>query len=334
MQNSEIKIVLLVGGVSTERKVSKASGKSIYSALKNLNYNVSLIDPAYGLTQPAEEELFFADEDVAPLSVQNYIDIVNSEAFDNIDVAFLALHGKWGEDGRIQSLLEMRNIKYTGSGVLSSSLAMNKYMAKIMFQHYDVKTPRWFIVSRKDNNVELIKKKIEKFFGLPCVVKPNDEGSTVGISICREYVSLEGAINRAFEYSDNVLIEEFIPGRELTVGIFENRALPVLEIIPRSGFYDYESKYTSGKSDYIVPANIPENVARHIQSQALLAYNSVGCRQYARVDFRMTEDFKAYCLEINTLPGMTSTSLFPKMANAIGISFEELIDRIVKSALT
>jgi D-alanine-D-alanine ligase len=333
MQNSEINVALLVGGVSSERKVSKATGKSIYSALKNLNYNVTVIDPAYGLSQPEDVELFFGADDIFPLSARNYIDIVNSALFDDVDVAFLALHGKWGEDGRIQSLLEMRNLKYTGSGVLSSSLAMNKFMTKIMFQHYDVRTPRWFIVSRDGNDADLIKKKIEKFFGFPCVIKPNDEGSTVGISICREPDSLAEAVERAFEYSENVLIEEFIPGREITVGILENRALPALEIIPCSGFYDYESKYTSGKSDYIVPAEIPENVARHIQSQALLAYNSVGCRQYARIDFRMTGDFKSYCLEVNTLPGMTSTSLFPKMANAVGISFEELIDRIVKSAL-
>ncbi|MGK9369864.1 D-alanine--D-alanine ligase family protein [Melioribacter sp. Ez-97] len=333
MRNSEIKVALLVGGVSSERKVSKATGKSIFTALKNLNYDVMALDPAYGLSQPEDVNLLFGTEDIAPVSSRNYIDIINSTMFDDVDVVFLALHGKWGEDGRIQSLLEMRNLKYTGSGVLSSSLAMNKFMTKIMFQHYDVKTPRWFIVSREGNDRDLIKKKIEKFFGFPCVIKPNDEGSTVGISICREQNALDEAIEKAFDYSENVLIEEFIPGREITVGVLENRALPVLEIIPRSGFYDYESKYTSGKSDYIVPAEIPDNVARHIQSQALLAYNSVGCRQYARIDFRLTADYKSYCLEVNTLPGMTSTSLFPKMANAVGISFEELIDRIVKSAL-
>ena len=206
-------------------------------------------------------------------------------------------------------------------------------MTKIMFQHFDVDTPRWFVVNKSESDFDLIRSKIKKFFGYPCVIKPNDEGSTIGLTICRGDIEVEQALKKAQQYSNKALVEEYIAGHELTVAILEQQALPVLEIKPKSGFYDYENKYTSGRTDYIVPAEIPQKISEHLQHQALLAFNSVGCESYARVDFRMTNDFKSYCLEVNTLPGMTSTSLVPKMAKAAGISFEQLIDRIIKNSL-
>lgn len=333
MNNSTITVALLLGGVSPEREVSKSTAKSVLNALRELNYNVILIDPAYGLKQPKDENDFFKDENYTDLSPRNYVEIINSEIFDKVDVAFIALHGKWGEDGTLQALLEMRGIKYTGSNILASSLSMDKCMSKIMFQHYDVKTPRWFMINSVKDNIDLIKEKIKKFFGYPCVVKPNDQGSTIGLTICRGEIELQKSIELAFKYSKRVLIEEYIAGREMTVGILEQQPLPVLEIKPKSGFYDYTSKYTSGMTEYEVPANIPEKVAEHLKHQALLAFNSLGCESYARVDFRLTNDFKPYCLEVNTLPGMTNTSLLPKMAKAAGISFEELIERIINYAL-
>lgn len=333
MSNNNTLVALFVGGTSPEREVSKATGKSILKALYDLGYKVKVIDPAYGLNQPKEEEKFFEAKDYTERTNRNYVEVINSTLLDDVDLAFIGLHGKYGEDGTIQSLLELRGIKYTGSKVLASSLAMDKCMAKIMFQHFDVNTPRWFVVNKNEEDYDLIRKKIKKFFGYPCVIKPNDEGSTIGLTICRGDIEVPQAVKKALQYSRKVLVEEYITGHELTIAIIDQQALPVLEIKPKIGFYDYENKYTQGKTDYIVPAEIPQKVAEHLQHQALLAFNSVGCESYARVDFRMTNDFKSYCLEVNTLPGMTSTSLVPKMAKAAGINFEELIDRIIKYSL-
>jgi len=333
MSDKTIKVALLLGGNSPEREVSKSTGKSILEALRKLNYDVRIIDPAYGLKQPDDEERYFSEEDYTERSNRNYIDAINSPMFEGIDTAFLALHGRFGEDGIIQSLLEMRGIKYTGSKILTSALAMDKCMTKIMMRHFKVNTPRWFIIDRNENDHKLVKTKIRKFFGYPCVFKPNDQGSTIGLTICRGEVEVTPAIEKALKFSDRVLVEEYIPGRELTVAVLDNQALPVLEIKPKVGFFDYENKYTYGRTDYIVPAEIGEKTAEHLQRQALFAFHSVGCESYARVDFRLTSELKAYCLEINTLPGMTSTSLVPKMAKAAGISFEELIERIIKNSL-
>ena len=330
MPDRKLKIAVLVGGSSPEREVSKESSKSISEAIRKLGHDVVLIDPAYGVNQPKDEKLFFEKEDFSEVKTENYVTAIKSILPDDIDLVFLGLHGKYGEDGTVQSLLELRGTKYTGSKVLSSALAMDKMMTKIMFQHYDVATPKWFVVDKKENDYTLVGSKIKKFFGFPCVVKPNDQGSTVGLTICRGESEIEQSIKLALQFSDKAMIEEYIPGRELTVGILGQQTLPVLEIKPKHGLYDYEAKYTDGMSEYIVPADIPENVANHLQHQALLAYNSVNCSNYARVDFRLTNDNKNYCLEVNTLPGMTSHSLIPKMAKAVGISFNELIERIIK----
>jgi D-alanine-D-alanine ligase len=333
MENlKNLKIALLVGGTSPEREVSKSSGKSIYYKLNELGFNVKLIDPAYGLNQPKNEEEFFSEKNYGEISNINCGKAINSSLLDNIDLVFIGLHGKWGEDGTIQSLLELRGLKYTGSDVLSSATAMNKLVSKILFQHYDVVTPKWIVIKKNDTDVNVIKEKINEFFGFPCVVKPNDQGSTIGITICKEKNELEEAIQQARKYSDVVLIEEFIQGREITVGLIDSAELPILEIRPKHGYYDYDCKYTSGMSEYLVPADIPGDVAKHLQQQALLAFNAVNASSYARIDFRLTDDFKTYCLEVNTLPGMTSTSLVPKMAKAAGIDFGSLLERIIHLA--
>src|SRR3972149_1559562 len=260
MDLRKLKIALVVGGTSTERNVSKSSGQSIYKALLSLGCNPIVVDPAYGINQPKDKSSFFAHDDTLEISNLNYVRVVNSKLFDNVDIAFLALHGKWGEDGTIQSLLELRGVKYTGSKVLASALAMDKIMSKILF-------------------------------------------------------------------------EEFIDGQEVTVAVLDNQPLPVLEIKPKHNVYDYECKYTSGMSEYEVPAKIPEEVVKQIQDQALAAHISLGCEVYSRADFRLSNELKPYCLEVNTLPGMTSTSLVPKMAKAVGISFEELIEKIITLSL-
>ena len=330
MTKRKPKIALLFGGTSPERKVSKASGASIYSALKNLGYETILINPAYGAKQSND---LFDENDAVEISNRNYVEAINSKILDGIDLAFLALHGKWGEDGTVQSLLELRGIKYTGSNVLSSSISMDKNMSKILFQHYGVKTPDWFVTAQNNSTHQVVISTIKKKFGFPCVIKPNDQGSTVGLTICDSEGKVEESLSLAYQFSDKALIEEYIPGREMTITVLDNKALPVLEIKPKHGLYDYECKYTSGMSEYEVPARISKQVEEELQSQALLAFNSLGCRGYSRIDFRLKNDKETYCLEVNTLPGMTSTSLVPKAAKAVGISFEELVDRIVKLSL-
>ncbi len=329
----KLKIALLLGGTSPEREVSKNTAKSILTALRELEHQVILVDPAYGLNQPVYEYDYFSEKDYTQITNRNYLEIINSSLFDDIDLAFLALHGRWGEDGIIQSLLEMRGIKYTGSKILTSSLAMDKAMTKVIIQHFGVPTPQWLIADISEQDYSHYPEKVKAQLGYPCVIKPNDQGSSVSLTICEKDEDVIPAILLALKYSDKALIERFIPGREITVAVLDGEALPVLEIVPKSGLYDYESKYTAGKSEYIVPAPMPEEVRNIIQEQAVKAFNAVGCKCYSRIDFRLTEQNKAYCLEINTLPGMTNLSLVPKAANAAGISFVELIDRIVKNAV-
>ena len=332
MRNTKLKIALLVGGTSPERAVSKVSGKSVLQALKSLQYPTVIIDPAYGLNQPKNEEQFFLENDFAKISNRNCIDAINSNLFDDVDLVFSALHGKWAEDGTIQSLLELRGLRYTGSKILASALAMDKEISKVIFEQANVQTADW-VISKSESEIDSLKSEIKKKLGFPCVIKPNDQGSTVGLTLVKEESEVSDAVKLALQFSSKVLLEKYIPGKELTVAILLNEALPVLEIVPKSGFYDYKHKYTSGMSEYIVPANIPEDVGMKAQQQALMAFQSLGCEGYARVDFRMNEKSKLFCLEVNTLPGMTSTSLVPKAAKAVGISFEELIDKIIKQAL-
>lgn len=331
--DKKLKVLLLLGGSSPEREVSKSTGKSVYNALVNLGYDVVLIDPAYGINQPYEVDDYFKGENFADVSAENYLDAINLISPSEIDVAFLALHGKFGEDGTIQSLLELKGIKYTGSKVLSSALAMDKIMSKILFQKNEVPTPDFFHFRKGELTTDEVIKKIESSFKFPAVVKPNDQGSTVGLTICKSSDQLNDAIHFAFEYSEQILIEQYVAGRELTVAVVDDIALPSLEIKPKHGFYDYECKYTSGMSEYIVPAEIPEDVSKSMQQIAVKACKAIRYDVYARVDFRLSPDNKIYTLEVNTLPGMTSTSLVPKMAKAIGLSFEQLIEKIIALSL-
>ena len=332
MEKKKNRIALLLGGTSPERKVSKATGASIYKALINLGYQTFLVNPAYGDKQPKNSEDFFKDEDYSEISNENYIKALNLEILNSVDLAFLALHGKWGEDGTIQSMLELKGIKYTGSKILSSAITMDKTMSKILFQHNNVRTPLWITVNA-DYNLSLLKKEIDSKLKYPCVIKPNDQGSTVGLTICKNENEIEEAIKLSLQFSNKALIEEYIPGREMTVAIVEDEVFPVLEIKPKHSLYDYECKYTPGMSEYEVPAKISADVSDMMKKSALTAFKSLGCEGYARVDFRLSPANIDYCLEINSLPGMTSTSLVPKMAKAVGISFEELVDRIVKISL-
>jgi D-alanine-D-alanine ligase len=343
-----LNIVLLTGGLSSEREVSLTSGKSIAVGLREAGHNVRVVDPVYGDREVSEEEIFKntvtrdyptaeALGELKKTADRNIITCINSKLFDNTDIVFLGLHGKLGEDGRIQTLLEMRGVKYTGSGILSSAIALDKNYTKILFKYYGIPTAEWLMIEKgKHNSPEDINKMISDKIGFPNVVKPNDEGSTVGLSIVRpdvEDIDLPKALDTAFKYSDSVMVEQYIRGRELTVTIMGDESYPVVEIKPKDGFYDYEHKYTSGMTEYICPAELPKDVEESAKKYALMAHNACGCSVYSRVDFLLDESNKLYCLEVNTLPGMTSTSLVPKSANAVGMSFSELLNKIIELSL-
>lgn len=328
-----MKIVLLVGGSSPEREISKLTGFAVYNGLKELGHEITVIDPGYGKNQPEDISKYFMKEDHSHVSNLNYADAFNLPVLNGAELAFIALHGKWGEDGTVQSILELKGIKYTGSKVLASSISMDKHMSKVLFRNSRVLTAKWVTVSAGSFDLESLQKIIRSELRYPCVIKPNDQGSTVGLTICRNKNQVEEAVKLALKFSDKALVEKYIPGRELTVAILENEALPVLEIKPKHGIYDYECKYTSGMSEYEVPAKLPEKIKKKLQAQALLAFQALGCEGYARIDFRVNRKYETYCLEVNSLPGMTSTSLVPKMAKAAGISFNGLLERIIKTAL-
>jgi len=338
-----MKIAVLLGGNSPEREVSLASGEQIAKALKELGHEVIRIDPAMGAqVVPEDVELLPSGVGRRPPTLEELpedshiktIEAVRFLAHLKVDVVFNGLHGGIGEDGTIQGLLELSKIPFTGSGVLASALAMNKAMAKRVFERVGVTTPPWLLYKwGGEQSTEELTKAIESHFGFPAVVKPNNQGSTVGFSVVRTPEELPQAVEAAAIYGPHILIERYIPGREITVSILEDRALPVIEIKPKHGVYDYECKYTPGMTEYEVPANLPESVTRHVQEQALRAFRALQCSQYGRVDLRLDPEMQPYCLEINTLPGMTKTSLVPKAARAVGMDFPSLVQRIVEIAL-
>ncbi len=334
---AEMKVAVVLGGTSAERDVSLVTGLAVARAIRNLNYPVTAVDCAYG--DRVIEGLDGAADAViseSPSEIENRRRELDGNLFKTVaflksgqfDVVFNALHGGYGENGQFQAFLEVAGIPFTGSGSLASGIGMHKHYCKILFRAAGIPTADWHFLQ---NNAEPALELMDSLT-LPVVVKPNEQGSTVGLTIVKNRGQILEAVHLAYRYSKSVIIENYIAGRELTVGILLDKALPVIEIIPQSGFYDYESKYQSGKTRYEVPANIPEDVTKGLQEMALKAYHVLGCRDYARVDFRLQPDGRFFCLEVNTLPGMTSTSLVPKAAAAIGIGFEELVDRILTSA--
>lgn len=310
-----MKIVVLMGGTSPEREISLRTGAGIHRALQKLGHDATTLDT--GTTAG----------DVAALV---------RAIPKNADLVFVALHGGDGENGTIQALLEIAQLPYTGSGVLASALAMDKAMSKRIFLQEGIPTPEWIERWAPEDEAqpwrpEIGDEEIARLGGFPLIVKPNDQGSTVGITVVDAPARLLPALHEARRFGRLALIERFIPGREVTVSVLEARALPVVEIIPEGGFYDYEHKYTAGASRYEVPAKLPPETSERIQSLGLKACRALRCRGVARVDFRLHEDGTPYCLEVNTVPGMTETSLVPKAAAAAGMSYEELVRAIVES---
>jgi len=296
------RIGVLYGGLSQEREISIKSGTAVISELKRGGYKV------------------------VPIDVKD--DFLKKIQSSKIDIAFIALHGPLGEDGTIQSILEILRIPYTGSGVLASALAMNKIYSKKIFEWHGLLTPQWYSVDSEN--------RFYKKMDFPVVVKPCDQGSTIGVRIVNNFKELKSAIKNSLKYSKEAIVEEYIPGKELTVGILGEEPLPVIEIVPmvKSKFYDFEAKYAPGGSRHIVPAKIDNKTYKLIQEMALKSFKSLGCKAVARVDFRLGQNGRPYILEINTIPGMTETSLLPEAAKEKGYSFLDTILKIIEYSIS
>lgn len=292
------KVAVLMGGLSAEREVSLNSGKSVLKALLAQGYNAVGIDVGRDLAQRLADE--------------------------KVEVAFIALHGRFGEDGSVQGVLELMGIPYTGSGVLASALAINKVVSKVVFRSAGL-TVAPYQVLRRGQELELS-------FELPVVVKPSQEGSSVGVHIVKEPGQMEAALADAFSYDSEILVEQFIDGREVQVGILDGKALGAIEIVPKGEFYDYEAKYTVGMAEHILPARLPADIYEKVLRAGEQAHAALGCDCYSRVDFLVTEAGECYLLEVNTLPGMTDLSLLPEIAGGAGIDFPALVQRILMAA--
>ncbi|MGD2038839.1 MAG: D-alanine--D-alanine ligase [Desulfobacterales bacterium] len=302
-------IALLSGGVSSEREVSLNSGNQVYDALDKEKYHIVRYDPKTDLGRLVED---------AP----------------GIDAALIILHGPYGEDGTVQGLLELLNIPYQGSGVLGSSLAMNKLASKILYEKANLPIPPYITLQKGD---PLQPGTWEKQLGLPMVIKPNAAGSSVGMTIVRSQDAIREAAEKAFSHDSTILLEGFIDGIELTAGVIGNRdlmALPIIEIIPNDEheFFDYEAKYTAGVTQEICPARIDDKMTQTAQAYAKSAHRALFCNGYSRTDM-ILKDEEIYVLETNTIPGMTATSLLPQAGQVAGISFSSLLDRLIELSI-
>jgi D-alanine-D-alanine ligase len=305
----KMRLALIAGGKSSEREVSLKSGAQVYQALDKSKYDIRRYDPLTDLERLVRE---------AP----------------ELDAALIIMHGRGGEDGTMQGLLDLLGVPYQGSGVLGSAVAMNKELSKLLYQMAGLKVPRALAFTREK---PLSSQEIEAKLGLPAVIKPANEGSSIGVTMGRTLEEVEGGLTAAFELDHRVLVEEFIQGTEVTGGVLGNsnpRALPLVEIIPSENyvFFDYEAKYQPGASTEICPARLDPELTEKAQKCALTAHAALGCRGYSRTDM-MVRDGEIYILETNTIPGMTATSLFPQAAKAAGLEFPALLDQLIELAM-
>jgi len=303
-----IKVAILMGGISNEREVSLSTGKTVAKYLDPRKFDSRLYD-----TKKDLPKLFF--------------DIFKKK----IDICFIALHGKGGEDGSIQGLLEILGVSYAGSGIMASAVGMDKIISKKLFLQEKILTPKFMVVENKEIDFKQIKDKI----GLPCVIKPSNSGSSVGVSIIKNKREIKKGIQMAMKEGDKVIIEEYIQGKEITVGVLGNKdlkALSIVEIIPKTKFFDYQAKYNPKFCDEIAPARISAKMTAQAQKLALKVYKLLNCKGFGRVDMMIKAD-KIYVLEINTIPGLTPNSLLPKSAKASNISFSKLLEKIINFGL-
>ncbi len=339
-------IVVLAGGISTEREISIVSGTQVCKALRDKGHRAILIDVFCG-----DERILSVDEsafsesydvDAAANYARSFDDELDSmksrkgffgpkvlKLCQYADAVFMALHGSNGEDGKIQAAFELMGIPYTGSSYLGSALAMDKDLTKQIFRENGVPTPAG-IVLRQGRG---IKPAAENGIGLPCVVKPACGGSSVGVSIARSQEEYIEALKNGFSYEDVLIVEKYIWGREFSVGIVDGEAYPIIEIAPLSGFYDYTNKYKAGSTVETCPARISENLTKKMQQACLEAYRALKLNSYCRIDVMMDEEENIYCLEANTLPGMTPTSLLPQEAAALGIDFPSLCEKLIEVSI-
>jgi D-alanine-D-alanine ligase len=330
-----MKIAVLFGGTSEERDVSIASAAQVIPVLRGLGHEVIAVDTAAGRLGPPEERKLLESR-VAPVPPSDQsMATLRSGALTNpataidpreIDLVFLALHGGAGEDGRIQALLDLAGLRYTGSNHIASAAAMDKDFSKRLFRAAGVPTADWLMAPVSADEVGRV-------LGFPVVVKPNKQGSTVGLSVVREPGKLAAALELGHRYDDEVMIERFVPGREFTVGVLDGVALPVGEIIAPGEVFDYQSKYQVGGAREVFPAGIPSLEALTLQNYAVAAHRALKLGAYSRVDFRRDDGGGFWCLEANSLPGMTATSLLPQAARAAGIDFATLLARICAGAV-
>lgn len=342
-----MKIVVLAGGTSTERDVSLVTGTMIYKALKGNGHQVILLDVYLGCQddkQNYDSNIFELDKDwTAKISAVkeanpdiNKIKAMRKEESKSFfgpgvieicsmaDIVFLALHGENGEDGKIQAALDLMGIKYTGTDYTSSALAMDKAISKEIFAFYNIPTPSGIHVKKGD---------AFEWNQYPCVVKVCNGGSSVGVSIANGSEEMDFALKNAFLYGTDVVIEQYIKGREFSVGVIDGKALPVIEIAPLIGFYDYKNKYQAGSAVETCPADLNSDITKRMQKVAEDVFTALRLKTYARMDFMLNESGEVFCLEANTLPGMTPTSLLPQEAKAIGMSFEDLCEKIIEISL-
>ncbi len=300
-QTAKLNIAVLYGGPSSEREISMKSGTAVINALNNLGIkNI-------------------------PVVVNKDLDWIDRIKKSGADFVFIALHGRFGEDGTVQSILDFLKIPYSGSGVVASAVSMNKLKAKEIFVANNIPTPKWAVLSKNVLTPPKLK--------YPVVVKPVSEGSAIGVSIAKNRKDIKPSLKKAFRYGDKAMLEEYVDGTEITVAILGRKALPVIEIVPRGKFYDFRSKYQIGMSDHIIPARIPEKVLKVSQKIAMKTFDALGCRAFGRADMKVSTKNKIYVLELNTIPGMTQTSLLPEAAKAAGMSFDKLILEMIKQSL-
>lgn len=324
-----------MGGVSSEREVSLASGAQVARALRSRGHQVVAVDTTRGvLSAEAEAALLEAGVGASPppahlpdlLETGDVTLLTRAPELENVDVVFPALHGGAGEDGTLQALLDLTGFVYAGSGRLGCTLSMDKEVSKRLLRDAGVPTPPWLMAP-----VEL--DRVEEELGLPVIVKPPSGGSTLGLTLAHDRQELEEAVEESRRYEERVLYEAYVRGRELTVGVLGDRALPVGEIIPAHELFDYECKYQPGLAEEIFPADLPEDTAGHLQALALEVHGLLFLQDFSRVDFILDDDGRPWCLEANALPGLTSNSLLPRAAAAGGLSFPELCEEIVRLAL-
>ena len=339
-----MKIVVLAGGLSPERNVSLSSGVMVARALRERGHQAALVDmylgvtgdPAALYTSPLPEEWARIGRQAPDLAAlererggKSLFGPGVLELCKSADVVFLALHGQCGEDGRVQAAFDLLGIAYTGSGYLGSAIAMDKDLTKKLVAPLGVRTPAWELLEYGRGGIPALAERLR----LPCVIKPVDSGSSIGVSICRTRTELATALTAGLALGGRCVVEDYVAGREVQIAILEDHALPSIEIIPKAGFYDYENKYQPGAAEEICPAPIPAEWEERLGKAALTVFHALGLSVYARADFIVTDDGTPWFLEIDTLPGMTPTSLMPQEAAAVGIGYGQLCERIIQASV-